>query len=29
VDVASVLEQVRAAQAVVRGGSLDLPPPRL
>ncbi|HYZ77764.1 MAG TPA: DUF309 domain-containing protein [Gaiellaceae bacterium] len=29
VDVASVLEQVRAAAAVVRGGSLDLPPPRL
>jgi uncharacterized protein len=29
VDVASVLEQVRAAAAVVRGGSLDLTPPRL
>ena len=29
VDVASVLEQVRAAAAIVRGGSLDLPPPRL
>jgi predicted metal-dependent hydrolase len=29
VDVASVLEQVRAAAAVVRGGSLDLAPPRL
>ena len=29
VDVASVLEQVRAAAEIVRGGSLDLPPPRL
>ena len=29
VDVASVLEQVRAAAAVVRGGSLDLPPPHV
>src|SRR5919206_5244388 len=29
VDVASVLEQVRAAMEVVRGDSLDLPPPRL
>jgi uncharacterized protein len=29
VDVESVLEQVRAAAEVVRGGSLDLPPPRL
>ena len=29
VEVASVLEQVRAAAAVVRGGSLDLAPPRL
>jgi predicted metal-dependent hydrolase len=29
VDVASVLEQVDAAAAVVRGGSLDLTPPRL
>jgi uncharacterized protein len=29
VDVASVLEQVLAAADVVRGGSLDLPPPRL
>jgi uncharacterized protein len=29
VEVASVLEQVRAAAEIVRGGSLDLPPPRL
>jgi predicted metal-dependent hydrolase len=29
VDVASVLEQVRAAAAVVRSGSLDLTPPQL
>jgi hypothetical protein len=29
VDVASVLEQVRAAAEVVRSGSLDLAPPRL
>ena len=29
VDVASVLEQVRAAAEVVRSGSLDLPEPRL
>jgi hypothetical protein len=29
VDVASVLEQVRAAAAVVRDGSLDLLPPQL
>jgi len=29
VDVGSVLEQVRGAAALVRGGSLDLPPPRL
>ena len=29
VDVASVLEQVRAAAEVVRGGSLDLAPPSL
>ena len=29
VDVAAVLEQVRAATEVVRGGSLDLAPPRL
>src|SRR5919197_1893489 len=29
VDVASVLEQVRAAAAVVRSGSLDLAPPQL
>ena len=29
VDVASVLEQVRAAAEIVRGGSLDLPEPRL
>ena len=29
VEVASVLEQVRAAADLVRGGSLDLPPPRL
>jgi predicted metal-dependent hydrolase len=29
VDVASVLEQVRAAAAIVRDGSLELPPPRL
>ena len=29
VDVGSVLEQLRAAAAVVRGGSLDLAPPRL
>jgi hypothetical protein len=29
VDVASVLEQVRAAGAVVREGSLELAPPRL
>jgi predicted metal-dependent hydrolase len=29
VDVASVLEQVRAAAEVVRGGSLDLPEPRV
>ena len=29
VDVASVLEQVGADAAVVRSGSLDLPPPRL
>jgi len=29
VEVASVLEQVHAAAAVVRGGSLDLAPPRL
>jgi uncharacterized protein len=29
VDVESVLEQVRAAAEVVRGGSLDLPPPGL
>jgi hypothetical protein len=29
VEVESVLEQVRAAAAVVRGGSLELPPPRL
>jgi predicted metal-dependent hydrolase len=29
VDVASVLEQVRTAAVVVRGGSLDLAPPRL
>jgi uncharacterized protein len=29
VDVASVLEQVRAAAEVVRGGSLELAPPRL
>ena len=29
VDVAAVLEQVRAATEVVRGGSLDLVPPRL
>ena len=29
VDVAAVLEQVRAAASRVRGGSLELPPPRL
>ena len=29
VEVASVLEQVRAAAKIVRGGSLDRPPPRL
>lgn len=29
VAVASVLEQVRAARAVVAGGSLELPPPQL
>ena len=29
VDVASVLEQVRAAAEIVRGGSLDLPPPQV
>ena len=29
VDVASVLEQVRAAADVVRGGSLELAPPRV
>jgi predicted metal-dependent hydrolase len=29
VDVTAVLEQVRAAAAVVRGGSLELAPPRL
>jgi uncharacterized protein len=29
VDIESVLEQVRAAAEVVRGGGLDLPPPRL
>ena len=29
VEVASVLEQVRAAAEVVREGSLELPPPRL
>ena len=29
VDVASVLEQVRAAAEIVRSGSLDLRPPRL
>jgi predicted metal-dependent hydrolase len=29
VDVAGVLAQVEAAQRVVAGGSLDLPPPRL
>jgi predicted metal-dependent hydrolase len=29
VDVASVLEQVRGAAEIVRGGSLDLPAPRL
>ena len=29
VDVASVREQVLAAAEIVRGGSLDLPPPRL
>jgi uncharacterized protein len=29
VDVASVLEQVRAAAEVVRGGSLELAPPRV
>ena len=28
-NFASVLEQVRAAAAVVRGGSLDLPPPHV
>jgi predicted metal-dependent hydrolase len=27
VDVTSILEQVRAAGEVVRGGSLELPPP--
>jgi predicted metal-dependent hydrolase len=29
IDVASVRSQLRAAQAVVAGGSLELPPPRL
>jgi hypothetical protein len=29
VDVADVLAQVEAAREVVRGGSLDLPAPRL
>ena len=29
VDVASILQQVAAAQRVVAGGSLELPPPRL
>jgi hypothetical protein len=29
VDVADVLAQVEAAQSVVRGGSLQLPPPRV
>ena len=29
VDVAAVLEQVEAAQAVVAGGSLELTPPAL
>ena len=29
IDVASVLEQVDAAAAVVRSGSLELAPPRL
>ena len=29
VEVASVLEQVRAAADVVRGGSLELAPPRV
>jgi predicted metal-dependent hydrolase len=29
IDVASVLEQVRAAAEVVRGGSFELAPPRL
>jgi predicted metal-dependent hydrolase len=29
VDVASILEQVEAARAIVAGGSLELPPPRL
>ena len=29
VEVGSVLEQVRAAAAIVRGGSLELTPPRV
>ena len=29
VDVASMLEQVGAAAEIVRGGSLDLPPPQV
>jgi uncharacterized protein len=29
IDVADVLAQVERAQAIVRGGSLDLPPPRV